>query len=52
MAVNVRGTFLALKYGLPLLNDGASVLINASVVAVTADPGIAAYATSSTRCWG
>jgi len=46
MAVNVRGTFLALKYGLPLLNDGASVLINASVVAVTADPGIAAYATS------
>ncbi len=46
MAVNVRGSFLALKYGLPLLNDGASVLINASVVAVTADPGIAAYATS------
>lgn len=46
MAVNVRGSFLALKYGLPLLADGASVLINASVVAVTADPGIAAYATS------
>lgn len=46
MAVNVRGAFLALKYGLPLLNDGASVLLNASVVAVTADPGIAAYATS------
>lgn len=46
MAVNVRGAFLALKYGLPLLADGASVLLNASVVAVTADPGIAAYATS------
>lgn len=46
MAVNVRGSFLALKYGFPLLSDGASVLINASVVAVTADPGIAAYATS------
>ena len=46
MAVNVRGSFLALKYGLPLLADGASVLLNASVVAVTADPGIAAYATS------
>ncbi|MBN9429265.1 MAG: SDR family oxidoreductase [Burkholderiales bacterium] len=46
MRVNVRGAFLALKHGFPLLADGASVLINASVVAVTADPGIAAYATS------
>ena len=46
MAVNVRGSFLALKYGLPALRDGGSVLINASVVAVTADPGICAYATS------
>ncbi|MBE7416254.1 MAG: SDR family oxidoreductase [Ideonella sp.] len=45
-SVNVRGVFLALKYGLPALRDGASVLINASVVAVTADPGICAYATS------
>lgn len=46
MNVNVRGAFLALKHGFPQLADGASVLINASVVAVTADPGIAAYATS------
>ena len=46
MSVNVRGAFLALKYGFPRLAEGASVLINASVVAVTADPGIAAYATS------
>jgi len=46
MQVNVRGAFLALKHGFPLLADGASVLINASVVAVTADPGITAYATS------
>lgn len=45
-SVNVRGVFLALKHGLPALRDGASVLINASVVAVTADPGICAYATS------
>jgi NAD(P)-dependent dehydrogenase (short-subunit alcohol dehydrogenase family) len=28
------------------MNDGGSVLLNASVVAVTADPGICAYATS------
>lgn len=46
MAVNVRGPFLALKYGLPAMNEGGSVLLNASVVAVTADPGICAYATS------
>lgn len=46
MAVNVRGTFLALKYGLPLLRAGASVLINSSVMGVTADPGVSAYATS------
>jgi len=45
-SVNVRGVFLALKHGLPAMRDGASVLINASVVAVTADPGICAYATS------
>jgi NAD(P)-dependent dehydrogenase (short-subunit alcohol dehydrogenase family) len=46
MAVNVRGTFLALKYGLPQLRDGASVLVTSSVMGVTADPGVAAYATS------
>jgi NAD(P)-dependent dehydrogenase (short-subunit alcohol dehydrogenase family) len=46
LAVNVRGSFLALKHGLPAMADGGSVLINASVVAVTADPGICAYATS------
>jgi NAD(P)-dependent dehydrogenase (short-subunit alcohol dehydrogenase family) len=46
MAVNVRGTFLALKHGLPLLRDGGSVLITSSVMGVTADPGVSAYATS------
>src|SRR5574340_524419 len=46
MAVNVRGTFLALRHGLPLVRDGGSVLITASVMGVTADPGVAAYATS------
>lgn len=46
MAVNVRGTFLALKHGLPQMRDGGSVLINSSVMGVTADPGVSAYATS------
>ncbi len=46
MAVNVRGTFLAFKYGFPLMRDGASVLVTSSVMGVTADPGVCAYATS------
>jgi len=46
MAVNVRGSFLACKYGLPLMNDGGSIIITSSIMGVTADPGVAAYATS------
>lgn len=46
MAVNVRGTFLACKHALPALREGGSVVIVSSVVGVTSDPGICAYATS------
>lgn len=46
MAVNVRGPFLACKYGLPRMNDGGSIVIVSSVAGVTSDPGIVAYATS------
>jgi NAD(P)-dependent dehydrogenase (short-subunit alcohol dehydrogenase family) len=46
MAVNVRGTFLACKYGLPRMNDGGSIIITSSIMGVTADPGVCAYATS------
>lgn len=46
MAVNVRASFLACKYGLPKMNNGGSILITASVVGVTSDPGIVGYATS------
>lgn len=46
MAVNVRASFLACKYGLPKMNDGGSVIITSSVVGVTSDAGICAYATS------
>ena len=46
MAVNVRGSFLACKYGLPHMNDGGSILFTSSVVGVTSDPGICAYCTS------
>jgi NAD(P)-dependent dehydrogenase (short-subunit alcohol dehydrogenase family) len=46
MAINIRGTFLACKYGLPQMNDGGSIIITSSIMGVTADPGVCAYATS------
>ena len=46
MAINVRGSFLACKYGLPQMNDGGSIIITSSIMGVTADPGVCAYATS------
>jgi NAD(P)-dependent dehydrogenase (short-subunit alcohol dehydrogenase family) len=46
MAINVRGTFLACKYALPRMNDGGSIIITSSIMGVTADPGVCAYATS------
>lgn len=46
MAVNVRGPFLVAKHALAAMRDGGSMIINSSVVGLTADPGIAAYATS------
>lgn len=46
MAVNVRAAFLAIKYAAPQMNDGGSIIVTSSVVGVTSDPGICAYATS------
>jgi NAD(P)-dependent dehydrogenase (short-subunit alcohol dehydrogenase family) len=46
MAVNVRASFLACKHGIPQMNDGGSILFTSSIVGVTSDPGICAYATS------
>jgi NAD(P)-dependent dehydrogenase (short-subunit alcohol dehydrogenase family) len=46
MAVNIRGSFLACKYGLPQMNDGGSVIITSSIMGVTASPNACAYVTS------
>jgi NAD(P)-dependent dehydrogenase (short-subunit alcohol dehydrogenase family) len=46
MAVNVRGSFLACKYGLPHMNDGGSIIITSSIMGVTASPNASAYTTS------
>ena len=46
MAVNVRGSFLACKYGLPQMNDGGSIIITSSIMGVTSSPNACAYVTS------
>lgn len=46
MAVNIRGSFLACKYAIPQMNDGGSIIITSSIMGVTADPGVCAYAAS------
>jgi NAD(P)-dependent dehydrogenase (short-subunit alcohol dehydrogenase family) len=46
MAVNVTGSFHVCKHALAVMADGGSLIVNSSVVGVTSDRGIAAYATS------
>jgi NAD(P)-dependent dehydrogenase (short-subunit alcohol dehydrogenase family) len=46
LAVHVRGSFLVCKYALPYLEAGASIVITSSVVGLTSDAGICAYATA------
>ena len=46
LAVHVRGSFLVCKYSLPYLEAGASIVITSSVVGLTSDAGICAYATA------
>jgi len=44
--VNVKGTMLTVQKALPLLNDGASVILNASTAAGNGTPAFGAYAAS------
>ena len=46
VAVNLKGSFLACKHALPKMRDGGSIIMTSSVVGMTSDPGIAAYAAS------
>ncbi|MBT2232921.1 SDR family NAD(P)-dependent oxidoreductase [Nonomuraea sp. NEAU-A123] len=46
LAVHVRGTFLVCKHALPVMSDGGSVIITSSVVGLTSDAGVGAYATA------
>jgi NAD(P)-dependent dehydrogenase (short-subunit alcohol dehydrogenase family) len=46
LAVHVRGSFLVCKHSLPYLGRGGSIVITSSVVGLTSDRGICAYATA------
>jgi NAD(P)-dependent dehydrogenase (short-subunit alcohol dehydrogenase family) len=46
LRVNVLGPFLVAKHALRVMASGGSLIINSSVVGLTSDRGIAAYATS------
>jgi NAD(P)-dependent dehydrogenase (short-subunit alcohol dehydrogenase family) len=46
MAVNVLGSFHVAKHALRVMRPGGALVINSSVVGLTSDQGIAAYATS------
>jgi NAD(P)-dependent dehydrogenase (short-subunit alcohol dehydrogenase family) len=46
LRVNVVGSFLLLKHALAAMSEGGSAIVNSSVVGLTSDPGITAYATS------
>ena len=46
LAVNVIGSFLVAKHALRVMEAGGSLIINSSVVGLTSDASISAYATS------
>ena len=46
LRVNVLGPFLVAKHALRAMRSGGSLIINSSVVGLTSDAGISAYATS------
>ena len=43
IAINLKGVFFTVQKALPLLNDGASIVLNSSVVNVKGWPGISVY---------
>ena len=46
LAVNVKGTFFTVQKALPLMPDGASIILNASIAASKGFPSFSVYAAS------
>src|SRR5690606_510790 len=43
MAVNVKGVFLGMKYVIPKIQDGGSIVITSSIAGLIGEPGMVAY---------
>jgi len=43
IAVNVKGVWLGMKYVIPVMNDGGSVINTSSVAGLIGSPGVSAY---------
>src|SRR6516225_4942780 len=41
--INIKGAYFTIQKALPLLNDGASIILNTSVAGSTGSPGTSAY---------
>lgn len=52
IAVNVRGVWLGIKYVLPQMNEGGSIIISSSVAGLLGSPNVSAYITSKHACVG
>jgi NAD(P)-dependent dehydrogenase (short-subunit alcohol dehydrogenase family) len=50
--LNVKGPWLAMKHALPLLSEGASVIVNSSVAGQKGLPGTAAYSATKAALRG
>lgn len=46
IAVNVKGAWLGIKYVLPQMNDGSSIINTSSVSGINGSPNVSAYITS------
>lgn len=46
MAVNVFGVFLGMKYVIPKMRDGGSIIVTSSTAGLTAAPALVGYSTS------
>jgi len=48
--INIKGAYFTIQKALPLLSDGASIILNTSVAGQTGTAGTSAYSATKQRC--